>query len=76
MATKDNPGAFDCYENAAPDEPMFVLLARDISAPETVRRWATLRVLLGKNQPDDAQIVEAMECANAMEEYACKGAQA
>jgi len=28
MATKKNPGEFDCYANAGPDEPMFVLLAR------------------------------------------------
>ena len=26
---KENPGRFDCYANALPDEPMFVLLARE-----------------------------------------------
>lgn len=29
MGTKNNPGEFDCYANAAPDEPMFILLGRD-----------------------------------------------
>ena len=29
MATKNNPGKFDCYTNAEPDEPMFILLGRD-----------------------------------------------
>lgn len=40
MGTKNNPGTFDCYANAKPDEPMFVLLARDKKAPEIVRAWA------------------------------------
>ena len=26
MGTKNNPGKFDCYANAKPDEPLFVLL--------------------------------------------------
>ena len=34
MGTKNNPGQFDCYRNAEPDEPMFVLLARDERAPQ------------------------------------------
>lgn len=37
MGTKNNPGTFDCYANAAPDEPMFVLLGRDKHAPLLVR---------------------------------------
>ena len=40
MSTKNNPGDYDCYENAEPDEPMFVLLARDQDASATVRSWA------------------------------------
>ena len=28
MGTKNNPGRFDCYGNAEPDEPIFVLLGR------------------------------------------------
>jgi hypothetical protein len=43
MATKNNPGEFDCYANALPDEPMFVLLARDTSAPWLVEIWRHLR---------------------------------
>lgn len=43
MGTKDNPGQFDCYQAAAPDEPMFVLLARDKLAPGLVEIWALLR---------------------------------
>lgn len=44
MGTKANPGEFDCYESAAPDEPMFVLLARDDeNAPDRVEEWARVR---------------------------------
>lgn len=43
MGTKNNPGKFDCYENAKPDEPMFVLLARDDLAPHLTRLWAACK---------------------------------
>lgn len=42
MGTKSDPGAFDCYAKAEPDEPLFVLLARDWRAPHLVRLWAAL----------------------------------
>lgn len=63
MGTKNNPGDFDCYANAEPDEPMFVLLARDKHAPTLVWLWATLRELDGE---DPAKVREARECADAM----------
>lgn len=40
MSTKLAPGTFDCYRAALPDEPMFILLARDASAPDRLREWA------------------------------------
>jgi len=40
MGTKNDPGKYDCYAAAEPDEPMFVLLARDETAPLLVERWA------------------------------------
>lgn len=43
MGTKQNPARFDCYANALPDEPMFVLLARDDDAPFRVEDWALRR---------------------------------
>jgi hypothetical protein len=63
MGTKNNPGTFDCYANAEPDEPMFVLLARDPAAPYLVRRWAGLR------PSDRAKVIEAMECADSMDAW-------
>ena len=32
MGTKRNPATYDCYDKAEPDEPLFVLLARDAAA--------------------------------------------
>jgi hypothetical protein len=61
MGTKNKPAAFDCYANAEPDEPMFVLLARDEKAPHLVREWVLMR---GKA---DAKAVEAAACADAMD---------
>ncbi len=63
MGTKQNPGQFDCYANAADDEPMFVLLARDKHAPTLVWLWAVLRELDGE---DPAKVAEARDCIAAM----------
>lgn len=66
MGTKNNPGAFDCYANAEPDEPMFVLLGRDKHAPLLVKLWADLRAMDGE---DIAKVTEAIQCATAMAAY-------
>lgn len=67
MSTKNNPGEFDCYANAEPDEPMFVLLGRDKHAPCLVWLWAALRHLDGE---DPAKVQEARECCAQMMEWA------
>ena len=66
MGTKNNPGEFDCYNNAAPDEPMFILLARDVLAPGLVRQWAMIR---WARDEDDPKATEAFECAAAMDAW-------
>lgn len=70
MGTKNNPGEFDCYANAGADEPMFVLLARDASAPASVEEWASKRledINDGIKPASDCRLVtEARECAEAM----------
>lgn len=63
MGTKNNPGRYDCYDAAHPDEPMFVLLARDPLAPILVEAWAQLRAL---TKPDREKQIEAFNCANDM----------
>lgn len=69
MGTKNNPGHYDCYANADPDEPMFVLLGRDKHAAGLVRLWALLRQSAGE---DESKIAEALQCAEAMDEWARK----
>ena len=66
MGTKINPGEFDCYNNAEPDEPHFTLLARDTGAPDLVRLWAARREI---NQEAPEVVAEARACADAMEEW-------
>jgi hypothetical protein len=70
MGTKNNPGNFDCYHNAASDEPMFIVLGRDPIGAGLVRAWAAARPALEK-RGDDAKIIEALQCANAMDDW-CK----
>lgn len=66
MGTKNNPGAYDCYANADPDEPMFVLLGRDPFAAELVRAWADSREKAGE---DAAKVAEARKCADDLEAW-------
>lgn len=71
MGSKNNPGKYDCYDKAEPDEPMFVLLARDPRAPELVQRWvAEARI---SDDPRDAEkLQEALQCAEDMEAWRAK----
>lgn len=69
MGTKNDPAPFDCYANAEDDEPMFVLLARDRTAPDVLFAWIAHRVREGLNEPNDPQIVEAAQCAHAMRRW-------
>lgn len=66
MSTKNNPGPFDCYANAEPDEPMFVLLGRDKHAPLLVHLWALMRHADGE---DAEKIAEAIRVGNDMVGY-------
>ena len=61
-----------CMQHAHPNEMVFVLLSRDAAAPATIRAWVTARLALGKNVATDAQIVEALECAQTMETEGAK----
>lgn len=58
-----------CLSKAHDNERVFVLLARDVTAPATIRFWCQERMRLGKNTIDDSQIQEAFECARLMEEF-------
>ena len=63
MGTKNEPGEFDCYASADPDEPMFILLGRDPFAAQLVEAWVDARIAAGDSHE---RTKEAAECANAM----------
>lgn len=80
MGTKVEEEERGCLSKALPDEPMFVLLARDLDAPRLVRAWADRREAtdapdqkweadkwVTPPHPDAAQIAEARYCAARME---------
>lgn len=56
-----------CMNKARNDEMTFVLLGRDVAAPAAIRFWIAERIRLGKNRPDDDQVIEAEKCARTME---------
>ena len=60
-----------CLNKAMNEEMTFVLLGRDAAAPVAIRAWIAERVRLGKNRPDDAQILDAERCASIMEAERC-----
>ena len=63
-----------CLNRSAADEPLFVLCARDITAPQMIEEWMRHRVASGKNGIDDEQIKEAHAIAREMRAWrASKG---
>lgn len=71
MPTKQNPGLFDCYKAALPDEPIFVILGRDPAGPATLDFWASQRIKLGKTVGDDDKnrIKAAIDEAKEMQDW-------
>ena len=65
MATKSNPGRFDCYAAARPDEQMFVLLDRDPIAPFLVSIWSKVRM----GDPEAARAVFESMLASVAPRY-------
>lgn len=57
-----------CLHKAKHHEMLFVLLGRDVAAPATIRFWIAERIRLGKNGSHDPQIIEAIACAQTMED--------
>jgi hypothetical protein len=68
MGSKNEPGKYDCYANALPDEPMFILLARDPDFYRLVNEWADRRandISCGERPDTDGHlVVEARMCAS------------
>lgn len=66
-AQQEKSDAQSCLNRARADEMVFTLLGRDVAAPIAIRAWIEARVRYGKNQPGDRQLIEAEQCASAME---------
>ena len=65
MATKNEPGVYDCYKNLEPDEPYFLLKSTDVIAPYMVKAWIAIRA---------GDILEAIKCVvEAMEHWEGSG---
>lgn len=77
MGTKSNPGKYDCYAKAKPDEELFTLLERDEHMPHLVRYWAWLKAGnaprfheaanmddLRQNARTNPKLQEALDCAD------------
>src|SRR5262245_34430298 len=75
MGTKNNPGAYDCYRKLYDDEPVFVLRAKDKTAPGVVREWVRRRreeaqVTGGTITPEyEKKLREAEATANDMDAW-------
>lgn len=67
--TKNTPGINSCYERAEGDEPMFVLLGRDVCASFVTLFWCKMRLLI--EGPSD-QITEAQTHAEELRDWAMK----
>jgi hypothetical protein len=67
MGTKNNPGKYDCYANAEPDEPLFVLLGRDKNAGALVWLWGVMAEIDGES-PE--KLGESRESVIALMEWA------
>ena len=59
----DNPNS--CLNKAADDEPVFLLRAQDIWAPEAIKYWASL----AKNTIGMDKFKESIGCAFMMESW-------
>jgi hypothetical protein len=68
MGTKNNPGKFDCFAAAEPDEPFFTLLGRDPCAPFVIAFWVEMRKAMGKTSEE--KLAEADRCADEMARWA------
>lgn len=56
-----------CLNKAGEDEFIFVLLSRDPAAPHAIAAWINERARLGLDAPDSPKLVEAQQCAVAMQ---------
>jgi hypothetical protein len=59
-----------CLNKAGPEEPVFVLRAKDALAAQTVRHWATM----AHDEHEPAKLQEALKLADEMDAWRRKNA--
>lgn len=75
MSTKENPSPFDPYKKLLPNEPYFLIRAKDPDFEMNVRRWAgdrTLRINMNAwpdTQKERSKVSSALELARAGKEW-------
>lgn len=69
VSTKENPGAFDGMERAAPNEPIFTLRAHDPLAADLVHEWVSRKrtMINHSNMTDEKRKIELVQCREAEE---------
>lgn len=70
VSTKDEPGDYDAYETAKPDEPIFTVQGGDPLGPLTVMFWCWKARQLARRQDDDKARQRMLRKAGAAEEVA------
>jgi hypothetical protein len=68
MGTKTNPGRYECLAKAEPDEPVFVLRAKDPNAVPLVWLWATMAEMQSAHEPE--KVAEARQLMMHMVDWA------
>lgn len=68
METKANPNPKGCLAAALPDEPMFILLARDADAPATIKFWAERRARRQVTEPSPELMGDSIKIAGAIDD--------
>ncbi|MES2415138.1 MAG: hypothetical protein V4614_15130 [Pseudomonadota bacterium] len=70
MGTRRNPGKYDCYHAAHPNEPMFILLGRDRFGASLVRYWVAARnALSGGSRQETEKLLDASVCSSDMKKW-------
>ena len=73
MFTKHDEWFAHFIENLHDDEPIFILVGRDLMAPSVIEHWAAKRitaVAMGdRPQSDQPQVESAMMCAKEMRKF-------
>lgn len=70
ISTKEKPGAYDAFETAKPDEPIFTLQGGDPIAPLVIMVWAWKARQFARTLDNEKEATRLLTKASAAEEVA------